>query len=316
MAVAQGSNFKLYMKKQADDETLATGNFDQVPIAGQFSLTASQALQRDDLLSAGLGRDGGDPYLDYVSVEGTAGVPIDLIHFGRWLSMLLGPAVSSGTTDKTHVFKSGATTLPAFSMEKAFPEVPAFDMYMGVKANTLSFDLSPSGAANATIGLMGLSETTATTSGAGTPVFTQSQRFYRPSGTITKDGATLAKVTGGSAQFSNGMAGVRTVRPDNRIDSIDLGQSTAGGDLRVRFQDNVLKTQAISGTPCALAYGFTISATKSILFEFPRVYLSRPGISVTGPTGIELPVGWQAAFDQTAGCLMRVTLKNQITAYA
>lgn len=314
MATAYGSTFKLYAKEQTDPETLATGNFVQLPVVS-FGLSASQAISRADLLSAGVGRDGSGSYLETVMVQGSTVVPFDVVNIGYWLKMLLGAATVTGTTDKVHVFVSGKTSLPSFSMERALPEIPDFSMFMGVMAGSLSFDLAPSGPANATIALMGLSETTATTSGAGTPTLAAIQRFMRPSGYIKKDGATLAKVTGGSVNFTNGLSMVQTVRNDNRIDSIDLGQSTAGGNLRIRYADNTLKTQAIAGTPCALEYGFSISATKAIKFEFPRVLLSRPGVEISGPGGIELPVDWQAEYDATVGAMMRVTLSNQQASY-
>ncbi|MFH5927152.1 phage tail tube protein [Roseomonas xinghualingensis] len=314
MADARGSDFKLYVKRQTNDETLATGNFEQLPVLS-FGLGASQGLGRDDVLSAGIGRDGGDPYLEGLEVGGNAVVPLDLIRTGMWLTLLLGNPTTSGTTDLTHVWKSGATSLPAWTVEKAFPAVPSYDSYLGVKGNTLSLDLAPTGPANMTVGLLGLSETTAGASIAGVPVNLPLTRFQRPSGYIKKDGATLGKVTGGTLNFTNGMSGVRTVRADNRLEAVDLGSSGASGDLRVRFADNSLKTQAVGGTPCSLEYGFSITATKSISFLFPRVFLSRPRAEVNGPGGIELPVSWQAAYDATAGCLMQVTLKNQTASY-
>ena len=314
MADARGSDFKLYAKEQTNSETLATGNFDQLPCLS-FGLGASQALNRDDLLSAGIGRDGGDPYLDGVEVGGNAVVPIDTVLFGKWLKLFFGAPTTTGTTDKTHVFKSGKADLPSWTVEKAFPAVPSFDDYLGVKGNTMALDLSPTGPANATLGLLGLGETTSATSIAGTPVLTAIQRFMKPSGYIKKDGATLAKVVGGSLNFSNGMTSMQTVRPDNRVEAVDEGNTSCGGDLRVRFADTSLKTQALAGTPCSLEYGFSITATKSIAFLMPRVFLSRPRTEVSGPGGIELPVSWQAAYDATAQCMVQVTLKNQQAAY-
>jgi hypothetical protein len=314
MADARGSDFKLYVKDQTNDETLATGNFDQLPCLS-FGLGASQALNRDDMLSAGIGRDGGDPYLDGLEVGGNAVVPMDTVLFGKWLKLYFGAPTSTGTTDKTHVFKSGAATLPSWTVEKAFPAVPSFDGYLGVKGNTMALDLSPTGPANATLGLMGLSETTAGASIAGTPTVTAIQRFMKPSGFIKKDGATLGKVVGGSLNFSNGMMGVRTVRPDNRMEAVDAGSTSCGGDLRIRFSDNSIKTQALAGTPCSLEYGFSITATKAISFLMPRVFLSRPRVEVNGPAGIELPVSWQASFDPTAEAMVVVTLKNQQVSY-
>jgi hypothetical protein len=115
--------------------------------------------------------------------------------------------------------------------------------------------------------------------------------------------------------MSNNMSGVQTIRSDMRLEEIDFGNFTAGGDLRIRFRDNTLKTQAIASTPCSLEYSFTISATKLIKFEFAEVYLSRPGVELSGPAGLELPVTWEASFGATAGYLARVTVINQIASY-
>lgn len=314
MATARGSNAKIYLKEQTVPDTAATGNFVQLPFKS-FSLRGSQALSRDDLLGANVGRDGSAPYLGVINVAGDMVVPIDTVNFGYPVKGLMGAATVTGTTSKTHVFTSGKTALPSFTFEKAFPDVPAFDQYLGVMVGGMSFDLAPDGPANATVSLMGLDETTGTTSAAGTPTFTPGQRFMRPTGSIKKDGATLAQVVGGRINMSNNMSGVQTIRSDMRLEEIDFGNFTAGGDLRIRFRDNSLKAQAIASTPCTLEYSFTISATKLIKFEFAEVYLSRPGVEISGPAGLELPVTWEAAFGATAGYLARITIINDVASY-
>ena len=315
MAVAYGANAKCYLKRQTDDETPATGNFTQIQFMSN-DFGSNQNLGEDDVLGAGIGRDGGDPFLETLTADGTLVVPLLLDSFGLILAGLFGAPTTTGTTDKTHEFRSGATALPAWSLEKAMPDVPKFDLGFGVKFNTLAVDVSPTGGATASVGLIGLGETTATTSAAGTPTILAGQRFQKPSGSIKKDGVQLARVTGGSINFSNGMAGVQTVRPDNRQENVDLGKTSASGDLRMRLADNSLYAQAIAGTPAAMAYGFQISATKSVEFQFPRTFFSRPKIGISGSQGIELPVQWRASFDTTAGYMCRVLLKNQVMSYA
>lgn len=315
MATAYGANAKVYLKAQTDAETPATGNYLQVPFIS-FGLTGAQALGQDNVLGMGAGRDVGDPYLDTITVDGSAVVPVDLVAFGHWLKLLLGLPTTTGTTDFTHVFTSGKATLPYYSIEKAYPEVPSFDRYLGVRAGTLSLDMSPSGPANATFGLMGLDETNSTTSGAGTPVATNGARLMRASSYIKKDGVSLGKVIGGSINFTNGMTPLRTIRADNRNEDIDLGSSAGNGEVRMRFADNVLKAQAMAGTPSVLTYGFAISATKSVEFEFARGFFSRPRNEISGPGGIDLTAQWMASSVATANPLLKVTLKNQVASYA
>ncbi|MFK4047657.1 phage tail tube protein [Roseomonas mucosa] len=311
---AQGSSFKLLVKQETTENVQATGNFVQLPCY-TFDLAGSQDLQTDQILSAGFGRDAADPFLDVLNVQGGGRVPVDLVSTGYWLKFLLGSPVDTGTTDVTHVFKSGSTALPTFTAEKAFPDAGLFEDFTGVRANTLTMDLAPSGAADMTIGLMGVSAAVAGATIGGTPTIPALTRFLKAQGGITLDGAALGRVTGGNLNFSNNMTPVRTIRSDNRLEGIDFGQATAGGQLTLRLADTTLINKAVSNTPVALAYSYVISATKSLLFEFPRTFLSRPGIPVNGPSGVELPASWQAAYDPTAGCLMRVTLKNQIATY-
>ncbi|MCK8787640.1 phage tail tube protein [Roseomonas sp. NAR14] len=312
---AQGSNFRLLAKQEASEGVLATGNFSQLP-AYTFELSGAQELQSDQILSANAGRDASDPFLDVLTVQGNARVPVDLVNFGTWLKLLLASPVTTGTTDMTHVFSSGATGLPTDSFEKAFPDVAQFFQYTGVRANTLQLDFSPSGAADATFGLLGTGETKTTTTAAGTPTLAAGfTRFLKKQGAIKMNGTTLGRVTAGTLNFSNNMEPVRTIRSDDRLEGVDFGQATAEGNLTVRFSDGTLIDQAVSNTPASLEYSYTISGTKSLTFLFPRVFLSRPGIPVNGPGGIDLAMTWRASNNGSSGTLMQVTLKNAVAGY-
>jgi hypothetical protein len=311
---AQGANFKLYQKQETTEAVLPTGNWNQRPCF-TFNLGASQDMQQDVLLSASNSRDASDPSYNLVRVAGDAMIPVDSVHFPAWLKMLLGAPVTSGTTDYTHVFKSGSSALPSNSFEKAFPDKGRYHDIAGVYANTLSVSIDPEGAAQATVGLLGLTEVRASATAAGTPVIQQFRRFQKPQGSISRGGAPLAKVTGGAINFNNGMEAVPTVRSDMRMEGIDFGQATADGTINVRYDDDTLHTDAVNGTPVSLLYALTISATLAVEFLFPRTFLSRAGVPVQGPTGLTAQHTWRAAWDQTLGCLMQVTVKNQTATY-
>jgi len=316
MARAVGANFKLAAKAEAAYGTAATGNFDQFP-AFAFDLAAKQALETDNLLSAGATRDQGDPYLDTLTVDGSARVPVDLHHFGKWLAGMMGDPTTTGSSPNyVHVWKSGAAVLPSWTIERQHPEVPSFHLFTGVMVDGFELNLAPSGSADATIRLLGRDETRAGATAAGTLVVTAVTRFQKPQGSISRNGSALGNITGGSCRFSNGLDQVRTIRSDLKLEGVDLGIGSAGGQLTARFATTTLIDDAISNTPIALAYGYTIDTNRSIEFAFPRVFLSRPGISVQGPQGIELPVDWRAAYDTTEACMMKVTLKNQTASYS
>lgn len=315
---AQGGNAKLYMKTETTEGTAATGNYEMVPFF-EFDLAANADLGADVLLGASATRDAADPFLGIPRSAGSARVPLDSVHAPRWLRLACGAPTTTGTTNYTHVFKSGASTLPSASVERAFPDKTRYHMHTGVRVNTLGVTIAPDGAADMTLGLLGLKEVRGGATGAGVPVNTAFTRFQRTRGTVRRDAANWASVTGGSFSFSNGMDLVATVRDQSSlpgVEGVDFGQVTAEGTIDVRYENDALDTLADALTPVAIDYTLTISANTSIKFEFPRAFLQKAPVAVRGPTGIAASHRFRAAYDATAACLMRVTVLNQVAAYA
>ncbi|MBK1656844.1 phage tail tube protein [Paracraurococcus ruber] len=312
---AQGSSFKLYGKIETTENVAPTGNWDQYPCFS-FTLGGDQELSQDEILSANPNADAADPYYGKLAVTGDARVPLDTVHFGRWLRKLMGSPTTSGSVNFTHVFKSGSTALPSWGFEKAFPDITQFERMLGARANSMEIAISDTGAADATIGLLAMQEVTAASSGAGTPVNTSFRRFQRPTGTIRQGGSTLGAVTGGTIRFTNNMQLVNdTVRSDNQAEGIDFGQRQGSGELTLRFRDYTQVTLATNGTATSVEYSLTIDANTSITFLYPRVFFQRQKRPVDGPRGISINLPFIAAYDSTAQCLLQVTLKNQVASY-
>lgn len=311
---AQGAAARFYWVQEVTEGVAPGGDWAQFP-AFLLQVGATPGLQSDSILSANSRRNAADPYQSVARVEGSARVPIDTVHFGHWLRMLLGSPTTTGAANKTHVFKSGGNVLPSRSIEKAFTDINRFERALGVRANSLEVSIAPDGAAQANIGLMCLSETLAASSGAGTPTVTSFARFSQVQGSISRGGVALAGVTGGNIRFSNGMEAVPTVGSGLGIGGIDFGECTGGGSITARFADNTLEAAARAGTPASITFTLTIDANTSVEFHYPRCMLEPTSVAVEGPSGISRTYNFTASDDEADASLLRVTYKNAVAAY-
>lgn len=316
MARAIGANCKLYMAVETTYGQPPGGNWRLMPFQ-TCNLGAEQPLLDADVIGVGSNRDTAAPFRDILTVSGQIVVPVDLNNIGHWLRLLFGPPTTTGSNPNyVHAFASGAASLPSNSIEVAFPDVPSFDVIAGVRADTFEIDFSPSGAANATIGLLAQSSTRATTSGAGTPVTHPYVPFNKALGAIRRNGSPLAQITGGRVLFTNSIEAVRTIRNDLKLEGADPGISRATGQITSRFADTLLLGDATNGTPIELEFSYTLSSVRSLTIVLHETYLALARTPIDGPTGIEASFDFRAAFNEAAGRMMTVTLRNQVQSYA
>lgn len=315
---AQGKQVSIFQLTEATEGVKPTGNYRRLPVKS-FSLAPTENIQTEVVLSSpATTRDPLDPYRDFIDLAGDAVVPLDLTNIGHWLRMLLGAPVTTGTTNFTHVFQSGSNALPSAAFEKVYGDTSgANEGYLGVRANTMALPIQPSGAADVTFGMMGLSYTPNLTSAPGTPVTAVFERFNRFQGSIQRNGAALPAFMTGTINFSNSMEAVKAIRNDRRIEGIDWAEPSASfeGTVRLTSANAALLTEAIAGTPSSFTYTLTIGANKSLTVFLPRMTLTPTGPRLEGPMGIDIPVRGTGSFDTTAACMMRVTLANQTASY-
>ncbi|WP_372623408.1 phage tail tube protein [Falsiroseomonas sp.] len=311
MPRAIGANCRLLMFPETTYGTAPGGNWRRMPFL-TCDLGAEQPLLDADVIGVGSNRDPAAPFLDIVTVQGQAVVPVDLVNIGHWLRLLLGAPTTTGTSPNfIHTFGSGAAALPSNSVEIGFPDVPSYDVCTGVRADTLEIDFSPSGPATASFGLMGQGSTRSGSSSGGTPVSAAYTAFNKAQGSITRGGSALAQVTGARMTYANGMEMVRTIRADRRIEGVDPGIARATGQITARFADTTLLTQAQNGTAAEFAFAYTIDANRSLTFALHEVYLALAKTPIEGPAGVEASFEFRAAFNATATRMISAVLKNQ-----
>ena len=311
MPRAIGANCRLLMIPEATYGTAPAGDWLRLPFLS-CDLGAEQPLLDADVIGVGSSRDPAAPFLDTVTVQGQAVVPVDLVNIGHWLRLLLGPPTTTGTSPNfIHSFGSGASALPSNSIEIGYPDVPNYDLCTGVRADTLEIDFSPTGPATATFGLMGQGSTRGASSSGGTPNSAAYTAFNKAQGAINRNGAALAQVTGARLTYANGMEMVRTIRADRKVEGVDPGIARATGQITARFADTTLLTQAQNNAPAEFAFSYTIDANRSLTFTLHEVYLALAKTPVEGPGGVEASFEFRAAFNATATRMMTAVLKNQ-----
>ncbi|GGJ06980.1 phage tail tube protein [Neoroseomonas lacus] len=311
MPRAIGANCRLLMTPEATYGTAPAGDWLRMPFLS-CDLGAEQPLLDADVIGVGSSRDPAAPFLDTVTVQGQAVVPVDLVNIGHWLRLLLGPPTTTGTSPNfIHSFGSGAAALPSNSIEIGYPDVPNYDLCTGVRADTLEIDFSPTGPATATFGLMGQGSTRGASSSGGTPTSAAYTAFNKAQGAISRNGSALAQVTGARLTYANGMEMVRTIRADRKVEGVDPGIARATGQITARFADTSLLTQAQNNAPAEFAFSYTIDANRSLTFTLHEVYLALAKTPVGGPGGVEASFEFRAAFNATATRMMTAVLKNQ-----
>jgi hypothetical protein len=312
MARAQGARAQMALAFETVYGMAPAGGYTRMPFAST-SLGSEQPLIASELL--GYGRDPTAPIKDAVTTDGDVVVPLDAESCGFWLKAAFGDPIATGTGPWTHEFRSGSFALPSLSIETAMPELPRYAMYSGCVLDQLSWQLQRSGLLTATAKLVAQGETVGTTSGAGTPAGPVLKRFGHFNGSITRNGTALGNVVSAEITYANNLDRIETIRSDGKIDGADPSIAALTGRVEVRFADQVLVNQAITGDPCELEFGYALPSGESFTLTVHAVYLPRPRIEIAGPQGVQATFDWQAARDAGVGWMCTATLINDVEAY-
>jgi hypothetical protein len=314
MARAYGANAQLLAAFETTYGTPPVSGFRKMPFVSS-TLGSEQGLIASDLL--GYGRDPLAPMRDVIAAGGDIVVPIDLRNFGHWLKLAFGvPTTTEDTGVFTHEFRSGSYNLPSLSIEIGMPEIPAYFMSAGIRANTLSFNMQRSGPANATVSCIAQGETRTASSAAGAPTEQALARFNQFQGEVRRDGQLLGNVTGAELTYSNNLDRIETLRADGKIAGADPTIAAFTGTLEVRFADTAFIDAATNGTASELEFSYTIDADNLFRLTAHAVYLPKPKLAVQGPGGVQASFAWQAARDGVLGRMCTSILINDVASYA
>ena len=316
MARALGWNAALLLVYESTYGTSPGGNFQTLPFV-DCDLGAEQSLIDDDVL--GLGRDPQAPSRDLVRVGGQITVPLDVRSLGYWLKLVYGAPTTTGTsyTHYTHTFVSGLTTgLPSASIEVGIPDIPTYFLYEGVKADSIRFELSRTGNAQAVIQLAGQKETKNATSQGGTPAAAPMlTRFNQVHGKIQRNAVDLANIVSSNMEYRNNLEAVDTIRADSLVEGQDEGIAGLSGGITSRFASTTLYDDAVAETVLDIDLVYTIDADNKLTIAAQSAHLPRTKNPIRGPGGIEATFDFQGSDDAVEGEMMEVVLINNVANY-
>lgn len=227
-----------------------------------------------------------------------------------------GAPASNGTVSGANLALAGE--INSFAAELAFPDAdnPSFFVTAGNKLNQIGFSWSRDGLAQASVQLIGQSETRNASTSAGTPTVVAFERFSQAQGSIKKSGSAIANVTGFTLDLSNNLDPVPTIRSDGRIDGADDGLCTARGRIDARFAETAsLLAPSEAATAVALEFGYIKSALEQLTFTLPQVDLPKPKQRVSGPNGVQASYDFMASAAAASTAMCTATLRNDVASY-
>lgn len=312
MGRARGANAKLAAVFESVYGTppAASGNYFGLPFVSS-NIGPERALLESDLL--GNGRESYDPTYDVVVNDGDVVVPVDVRYFGHWLKLLMGAPTTTGAGPYSHSFASGGASLPSMAIEVQNPDVPAYEMNYGLKANQLRIQMQRSGLLNATLSLVGKgANAPAGTSAAGTLMAALAlDRFAQATGQIKRNDVALASIVSADIAFTNNLDKVETIQPDGEIEDADAAIAMASGSLVARFNSLQLAQDASSEAPVELSWKWT-NGTSTLELVAPRVFLPKVKRPITGPGGVQATFNWQAS-GEGAACFTAELVNDKAT---
>ena len=314
MARAKGINAALLFKYESSYGVDPAGNYQTLPFISA-DLGADQGLIPDDVI--GLGRDPQAPTRDLIRAGGQVTVPLDARSIGYWLRLAFDAPTTTGADPYAHTFVSGvASGLPSAAIELGFSEVPSYHLNLGLVVDSIRFELSRTGTAQAVITLKGQDEQKNATSQGGTPVASPVMtRFHQVHGNIQRNAVNLADVESATMEYRNNYEDVETIRADALVEGQDEGVAALTGSVTSRFASTTLYDDAVAGTGLDIDVIYTIDANNKLTVSGQDVYLPRTRQRVDGPGGVSATFDFQGAKDSGEGEMMEVILINNVVDY-
>jgi hypothetical protein len=316
-SIALGQLSDLLFKVESTYGTAPAGNFQKAHFY-KASLRETKPLENDPIIGNAY-----DNFRDQAAFApalsehgGTLELPLCINQIGDWLSLVFGAPSTSGSTNYTHVFESGALTIPSYAIEVK-PISGDYRMHTGVAARSLTFDLADAaGMQRMMLDVLGYGEAIAGSTGGGTPSAARTYAPFKATGAQVKlDSTAVGTLLSARFSYETGLTQDRYIDTSDKFGAAVLAeQAQFTGELRVRYAGATYDSLAVAETEKTLGIEFVVGANNSLIITSPAVRFARAGVPIEGPGGIEQTIAFRAR--QTASTpMVTATLKNQVATY-
>jgi hypothetical protein len=321
-ALPRGRQTRLRLAYQTAFAVAATTGFQELNTYNH-TFNPSRPLQDDDVLGAGfqnlVDERPAAPGLE--EADAPIQVPLDLNQIGFWLKALLGAPTTSGTTTKTHVFTSGAASLPSLTLEREFA-AGQFELLTGGVAKSAKFDFAPANgfrAVDLSFAARQVSAPYATTAAGSPTIQTLLNRIPASIGNIKLGGTQIGSVTAAEFMLTNDLELDRYVGDPFRS-AAALNATNGEINFTARYTTDALRAQAnpdattLLPAAYAISLEYVLSATLKLVLDLPAVRFER--VSIPVQNGKALTQSFKGRCEVAASSpMLTATLTNAFASY-
>ena len=322
MSTQRGKKLVMSGAFQTDFETPASSGSIQLPYYDE-SFDPGEDLEDDDEIRPDVDneRDTTEPAPTLANPTGNLNLATDINQILFWFKLLFGDPVTTGSGDPyTHVFKSGAATLPSATLEIPMGE-SRWKGIIGAKANTFGFSFDKeAGYKKMQLGCVAREVrqiTSASLFDGDTPTVWSRSKAPGTLATFAIDGVTVGRCMGGNFQYTNNLE--REDFADGGAFPSDYFAGKGAVDLSPRLRlDRQAAANAVldkfagsEGTPFAASVTIPISATRKLTLSMPKCKGRKISPVVGGPGPVEFQ-GRIVPHQTSTGPMLTATLINEI----
>ncbi|MFY0638709.1 phage tail tube protein [Maricaulis maris] len=318
---------RCFAKPQADFDTEASGNYQELSFTGE-SISRSKSGQQPDPEMGGdrhNDRDPGDPTPGLISVSGGINWNLDFNQALWWLYFTLGApqTTDEGGGNFTHVFESGADALSFFSWDQMIRS-DKYKFGLSMAVNELVFGTEKSdGYRGMSVNVIGRNRLYRGASSSGAAIALPPRAKCPASIGVAKINDVIAgEHVGGQHTFSNGLASRMNSDDSDTIGRLDPGDVGFRGNPKFRLQkgvgaDAVFDLLQDDESTFKYEVEYRKSATQLLTLTLPRAYGSEPNITADtgGDNGVyefDTNITGARTDGGTPEPMLTVTLKNQL----
>jgi hypothetical protein len=273
---------------------------------------------------------------EWLKIGGTAaGTQSETAANNDWVRIAATPAITattivldvvpSGWTTDTNAAKTlrvwqgqsitNASVSKSYSLEEQFTDHPAttYQVFTGMKVNTLSWELGAAAIINSTVNFMGKDASMSTTRTAGsTDIAATTSEILNTSsdvGRIGEAGVPVADpnfVLEGSININNNLRRQNAVGALGSV-GIGSGEFNVTGSLNTYFGDATVATKVIDNTESSFDIRVFDADSQAMVFDLPKLKFSSGAPSVPGKNqDVTVPLEFQAYRDPNLGYTMLI----------